>query len=34
MRNVLLGVALIGVGLFCFRRGFRYLKAAVSADGK
>jgi hypothetical protein len=26
-RNVFFGGAFIGVGLFCFRRGFRYLKA-------
>src|SRR5688572_11300983 len=30
-RNVFLSVALIGIALFCFRRGFRYLKVAISS---
>lgn len=29
VRDMLLGGAFVGVGLFCFRRGFRYLTAAV-----
>lgn len=32
MRDVFLGAAFAGAGFFCFRRGFRYLKAAVSSD--
>ena len=31
-RNVLLGVALLGAALFCFRRGFRYLRGAIPAE--
>ena len=30
--NVFPGVALIGLALFCFRRGFRYLKIAIPAE--
>lgn len=30
--NVLLGGAFVGVGLFCVRRGFRYLKASLPPE--
>lgn len=30
-RNVVLSVSLLGIALFCFRRGFRYLKVAMPA---
>jgi hypothetical protein len=32
VRNVLIGVALVGLALFFFRRGFRYLKVAIPAE--
>jgi hypothetical protein len=30
--EVLVGGAFVGIGLFCFRRGFRHLKAAASPE--